>query len=232
AKVEVDTSKVIADIGTLKSTLSGAGVTIPTMASFDQPRAQLASFVQDAKIALSAPTEATHTPRPDMSQYQSAVSELMRPTSSTHTIYVTKVYTNAQGGLIQKLAEGGQALTDGFKRMSGRIFGPGTETSDSVPALLSQGEFVIRAASVRKFGEGFFAALNAGFLPSMPRFAAGGAVSHAIAQSAMVAGSSPAPTRDVVDLRFHVGGKPHTVQSSRETAMQLAQALRELSRGL
>ena len=48
---------------------------------------------------------------------------------------------------------------------------------------------------------------------------------------AMMAGSESASARDVVDLRFHVGGKPHTVQSSRETAMQLAQALRELSRG-
>jgi hypothetical protein len=48
---------------------------------------------------------------------------------------------------------------------------------------------------------------------------------------AMMAGDNGTPARDVVDLRFHVGGKPHTVQSSRETAMQLAQALRELSRG-
>ena len=231
AKVEADTAKVMADIDRLKSTLSGANVEIPAVVSFDQPRAQMASFAQDARTVLSAPTEASHTPRPDMGQYRAALSELLRPTSSTHTIYVQKVYTNAQGGLIQKLAEGGQAVADGFKRMSGRIFGPGTETSDSVPALLSHGEFVVRAASVRKFGEGFFAALNAGFLPTVPRFAAGGAVANTAAQVAMAGGSSAAPARDVVDLRFHVGGKPHTVQSSRETAMQLAQALREISRG-
>lgn len=232
AKVESDTSKVLADIDRLKSTLSAANVEIPALVSFDQPRAQLASFTQDARTVLSAPTEATHTPRPDMSQYYAAVSELQRPTSSTHTIYVTKVYTNAQGGLIQKLAEGGQAIADGFKRMSGRIFGPGTETSDSVPALLSHGEFVIRAASVRKFGEGFFAALNAGFLPPMPRFAAGGVVTNAVAQAAMSGDSPFTPAHDIVDLRFHVGGKPHTVQSSRDTAMQLASALRELTRGM
>ncbi len=239
AKVEADTSKVLADIAQLKGTLSAAKVEIPALASFEQPRQQLAAFAQDARTALSVPTEATHTPRPDLSQYRAAVSELARPTSSTHTIYVQKVYTNAQGGLIQKLAEGGAAIAtsgraaaEGFKRMSGRIFGPGTDTSDSVPALLSHGEFVVRAASVRKFGEGFFAALNAGFLPTVPRFAAGGAVSNAVAQAAMSAGNSAAPNRDVVDLRFNVGGKAHTVQSSRDTAMQLAQALRELSRGL
>ena len=47
----------------------------------------------------------------------------------------------------------------------------------------------------------------------------------------MMAGDSGEPARDVIDLRFNVGGKAHTVQSSRQTAMQLAQALRELSRG-
>ena len=199
--------------------------------SFDQPRQQLASFAQDAKTVLSAPTSATHTVQPDLNQFRAAVSELLRPTSSNHTIYVTKVYTNAQGGLIQKLAEGGQAIATGFRRMAGRITGPGTETSDSVPALLSHGEFVIRAASVRKFGEGFFAAINAGFLPAMPRFAAGGAVGNSVSQVMMRADDASEPSRDVIDLRFNVGGKAHTVQSSRQTAMQLAQALRELSRG-
>ena len=234
AKVEADTSQVMADIDRLKGLLSGANVEIPALVSFDQPRQQLASFALDAKTVLSAPTSATHTVQPDLNQYRAAVSELLRPTSSTHTIYVTKVSTNAQGGLIQKLAKGGQAIStvaDGFRRMSGRIFGPGTETSDSVPALLSHGEFVIRAASVRKFGEAFFASLNAGFLPALPRFAAGGVVGNAVSQMAMMAADDSSPARDVVDLRFHVGGKSHTVQSSRETAMRLAQALRELSRG-
>lgn len=231
AKVEADTSQVLADIDQLKGTLASANVEIPALVSFDQPRSQLAAFALDARTVLSAPTSATHTVQPDLNQYRAAVSELLRPTSSTHTIYVTKVYTNAQGGLIQKLAEGGQAVAAGFRRMAGRIIGPGTETSDSVPALLSHGEFVIRAASVRKFGEDFFASLNAGFLPPLPRFAAGGAVGNAVSKVAMMTGDNGTPARDVVDLRFHVGGKPHTVQSSRETAMQLAQALRELSRG-
>lgn len=231
AKVETDTTKVMADIDQLKSTLGNARVEIPTLVSFDQPRAQLASFTQDARTALSTPTAATHTPQPDLSQYRAAVNELTRNTSSTHTIYVQKVQTNAVGGLIRKLAEGGNALAAGFQRMTGRIYGPGTETSDSVPALLSQGEFVVKAASVRKFGQSFMETINAGFLPAMPRLAAGGMVSSAAMQAVMENGSSAAPSRDSVDLRFHLGAKTHTVQSSRETAMQLSQALRELSRG-
>lgn len=231
AKVETDTTKVLADIDQLKSTLANSNVNIPALLSFDQPRAQLASFTQDARTALSIPTSATHTPQPDMGQYRAAVNELMRPTSSVHTIYVQKVQTNALGGLIQKLADGGNAIASGFQRMTGAIYGPGTETSDSIPALLSRGEFVVKASSVRKFGQSFLEAVNAGFLPAMPRFAAGGVVANVAMQSVMESGSNSTPSRDVVDLRFHVGDKPHTVQSSRETAMQLAQALRELSRG-
>ncbi|MGE4442125.1 MAG: phage tail tape measure protein [Desulfomicrobium sp.] len=106
-------------------------------------------------------------------------------TSSVHTIYIKKVEKNAAGGLVGAYARGGliQRLADGgraFRRMAGRISGPGTSTSDSIPALLSNGEYVIKASSVRKFGESFFAALNAGFLPPMPRFAEGGAVSTPI----------------------------------------------------
>lgn len=102
-------------------------------------------------------------------------------TSSVHTIYVRRVEANAAGGLVGAYARGGmiQRLADGgraFRRMIGRISGPGTSTSDSIPALLSNGEYVIKASSVRKFGERFFAALNAGFLPPMPRLADGGAV--------------------------------------------------------
>ena len=47
----------------------------------------------------------------------------------------------------------------------GLITGPGSSTSDSIPAMVSNGEFVIRAASVRKFGADFFQSLNAGVNP-------------------------------------------------------------------
>jgi len=88
-------------------------------------------------------------------------------------------------------------------------------------------------ASVRKFGQAFFEAVNAGLMPAMPalpRFATGGAVESILAQAPLGTGAASTPARDVVDLRFHVGGKAHTVQSSRDTAMALASALRELSR--
>ncbi len=50
------------------------------------------------------------------------------------------------------------------KAAGGYISGPGTATSDSIPAMLSDGEYVIRAASVNKFGKNFLDAINAGKL--------------------------------------------------------------------
>lgn len=61
----------------------------------------------------------------------------------------------------------------------GRVRGPGTGTSDSIPAWLSDGEFVIRASAVKKYGAGFFAALNNMRMPKLPGFATGGLVSGA-----------------------------------------------------
>jgi TP901 family phage tail tape measure protein len=43
----------------------------------------------------------------------------------------------------------------------GNVAGPGTKTSDSIPAMLSDGEYVIKADSVQKYGVGTFDALNA-----------------------------------------------------------------------
>lgn len=58
----------------------------------------------------------------------------------------------------------------------GLITGPGTGTSDSIPARLSNGEFVMRAAAVDHYGAGTLAAMNRN------RFAAGGLVGAAAGQ--------------------------------------------------
>jgi hypothetical protein len=51
-------------------------------------------------------------------------------------------------GGIASLAKGG------YPRRTGQISGPGTETSDSIPAMLSDGEFVMTAKAVRGAGKG------------------------------------------------------------------------------
>ena len=42
----------------------------------------------------------------------------------------------------------------------GLVTGPGTSTSDSIPARLSAGEFVMNAATVKRVGVGFLQSLN------------------------------------------------------------------------
>jgi TP901 family phage tail tape measure protein len=73
----------------------------------------------------------------------------------------------AEGGIIKHFNPGG------------KVAGPGTSTSDSIPALLSDGEYVIKASSVNKYGVETMDALNAG------RFAKGGLVPHALGMSSM-----------------------------------------------
>ena len=71
--------------------------------------------------------------------------------------------TAAEGGMAEepnglKRMEGIMGLADGgtteFPRKTGEISGPGTGTSDSIPAMLSDGEFVMTAKAVKGAGGG------------------------------------------------------------------------------
>jgi len=53
------------------------------------------------------------------------------------------------------------AKRQGFAR-GGYVNGPGHSTSDSIPAVLSNGEYVLKASAVRKFGTGYLDRLNQG----------------------------------------------------------------------
>ena len=67
------------------------------------------------------------------------------------------------------------------KATGGYISGPGTGTSDSIPAMLSNGEYVIRSAAVNMIGRPALDALNAG---RVPEFSGGGSVDDTIAATA------------------------------------------------
>ena len=56
----------------------------------------------------------------------------------------------SEGGIMY-LAKGD--MVEDFPRMNGPISGPGTETSDDIPAMLSDGEFVVNAKAVRGVGK-------------------------------------------------------------------------------
>jgi hypothetical protein len=58
------------------------------------------------------------------------------------------------------IAQSGSLGAIGQRAAGGPVRGPGTATSDSVPMMLSTGEYVIRAAAARAVGEPFLDRLN------------------------------------------------------------------------
>jgi hypothetical protein len=66
--------------------------------------------------------------------------------------YGPNLTQRAMGGEINGLKTLG-LRQGGFPRKNGKIAGPGTETSDDIPAMLSDGEFVINSRTVRGLGK-------------------------------------------------------------------------------
>lgn len=87
----------------------------------------------------------------------------------------------------------------------GLIRGPGSGTSDSILARLSNGEFVMKAAAVRHYGPQFLAMLNG---LQLPKFATGGLVGDMVANAPM-AGPASIGT---VNLTLP-GGESYTLQA-------------------
>lgn len=85
------------------------------------------------------------------------------------TFNVIKKLFSAGGGYVEHFAEGGSV--QGFPT-GGSVSGPGTATSDSIPAMLSDGEYVINAAQTKKH-KALLDAINYG----LDGFAKGGVAS-------------------------------------------------------
>ena len=135
-------------------------------------------------------TESQHQVASNVGAVRAEIDSLNgRNTSSTHTIYVTKVETNATGGLVgggvQRFADGG-AVSPAFPRMSGGSV-PGSGHHDTVPRTLEAGAFVIRKAAVQKYGSGALSRLAT----SVAHFATGG----------FVGGEKPKKNREVVQAQ-------------------------------
>ena len=83
---------------------------------------------------------------------------------------VVKRMGYAGGGPIYPMAyaEGGNVSMEDFERMNGGINGAGTETSDDIPAMLSDGEFVMTGQAVRGAGSYEMAQDNKGIISLIP----------------------------------------------------------------
>lgn len=172
----------------------------------------------------------------DMGNLPGEVQSSINSRTYRATIYADVIPQQAQGGpagFIPRFAGGG------------RILGAGTGLSDSILAMLSHGEYVMDAQTVRTFGSGFFAmlqqlgqgstglaslrhALLSATIPSMalPRFASGGMIGTGIA--GLTGGSASATEK--VELTLNVGGGKYKVEGNRDQVRGLYNALRMLER--
>lgn len=101
----------------------------------------------------------------------------------------------------------------------GYVRGPGTPTSDSIWAKLSDKEFVIKAAAVRRYGVGLLHAINSMSMP-VPGFANGGLVTAG-------SGSSGGGGRSV---HVHIGDRAFQLSGSDDVVDALMTAKTKHSR--
>lgn len=169
-------------------------------AKIEQAKAKLKSAPASKRAKLSADI------RDLQSKVSRARSELATIRSKSVTVTAFLQYKGrsisafsagrmAKGGLVRGYAAGGRVR--GYPG-GGPISGPGTGTSDSVPIMASDGEFVINTASTRKYRP-LIEAINDDRLSAMAAggVAAGGMAGAGMAVGAGLAGGMRAATRSV-----------------------------------
>lgn len=164
--VTVTVSANAGPINSLKSAIAGItskSVTVTATAN--------AGPVNSLKAAISSVTGKSVTVTAQVNglgEVQALISAIAAVQSKTVTVTVNTVKTGsaATGGhmtsasLAPGFASGGSNLRS--YRSAGPVVGPGTPTSDSILARISNGEFIIRASMVKKYGPEFLAGINNG----------------------------------------------------------------------
>ncbi len=183
--VTVNVSANAGPVNTLKSAIAGIAnksvtvtATAPTGA-VNTLKSTIAS-VQGKTVTVTANVNG-------LGAVQSLIAAIAAVQSKTVTVTVNTVKTGsaAGGGYMHAdnlpgFATGGRSVKGG-----GNVNGIGSGTSDSILARLSNGEFVVRASMVKKYGTEFLTAINHGALGPMlsnmsrrvPGFSSGGEVS-------------------------------------------------------
>ncbi|MCF3101419.1 phage tail tape measure protein [Streptomyces roseoverticillatus] len=172
--VKGNVSDVESKISSAKALLKGLpdsrkasvrGTLADIQAKLDSAKAQLKSVPDSRRAALRA----------QIGQLEQAVAQAKAQLASVHDKTVTiTTYRN--------FVEIPQTpwWQSGHFASGGLIRGPGTGTSDDVPLMGSDGEFVVKASSVKKYGTRFLDAINQG---TLRMFASGGKVSEEAQQA-------------------------------------------------
>lgn len=125
---------------------------------------------------------------------ENAASKVLAITRLINGVPNKTAYVNV---VTREIGSGGSTSTRGGFTLArgGAVFGPGTSTSDSIPAWLSDGEYVVKAAAVAKYGMRFMHDLNA------MRLAGGGPVGSL---------SMPGASIDYGRLAAAIGARSYT----------------------
>jgi hypothetical protein len=182
AKVKMNTEDATRDLeafnAKVHSSPGAKSVTLKTLSSAAEKVLQSFGYkvthLKDGSVKITA---ATGHALSGIKDVQGAVNGLHGKTITVTTRYVNSLAQPGQSVHDAVGATGGLFTGKGFRYAGGGLVsGPGTGTSDDVFApWLSNGEFVIKAAAVQKYGEKFLQLLNQGALQT-PHFARGGRV--------------------------------------------------------
>ncbi len=136
---------------------------------------------------------------------QSVVADIAKMASEALAASAIKQLFAAAGGSGWGAAIAGAASAAGYAS-GGMVHGPGSATSDSIPARLSAGEFVVNAQAVKRVGAGMLHAINSlGHGPGVPHgprlgFAEGGMVPFAPAQGGQQGAQQGGPSVRIVNV--------------------------------
>lgn len=154
----------------------------------------------------------------DVSAAEAEMQDLHRRTQAFYDAnpLIVKVVTQRQDDIALGIEKAPKKASGGLLR------GPGTGTSDSMLARVSNGEYVVRAAAVRRLGVARLNAINRG---SLPQFADGGLIASAVGSLPRASGSAGGGATSVLNLTLPGVGSFET-RASAAVAAELERALR------
>lgn len=146
-----------------------------------------ASQIEDAFGAIKAgldqiPGSKYITVTANTKQAESAINQFIRDQNAKYI--KIGVYTYRKDGNGDVSVQYGSNQNHVARAGGGSVFGPGTSTSDSIHALLSDGEYVLRTKAARAIGYGKLDYMNR--FGKLPAFAGGGQVGSSYPSSMMV----------------------------------------------
>lgn len=151
------------DVAALQGVMAKAGLTKP------QIDALTTSYLQ---VPHNLNTDIQSNVGAQLSSLDLFRNNLAKLNGTSTVVNVSTIYrsvrdttASATGGAVPHRAQGGSLHRD----YGGPVFGEGTESSDSIPAMLSDHEYVVRARAADAVGPTVLDALNAGDLDTVYR---------------------------------------------------------------